>query len=194
MKGKSKGRSKRRPFDHGEPISRIDTRPMVFVFFFVGLVFLLAANQARQHVLSVGLPYAPTGEAQVEAHPYFTLSLSRDGQVALNDHPIDLKDLLLSIQLLGLDRPIALLRAHPETSFNDIALALLALRKAGVDVQDICFEPTELRTHRLFQKSSFRLAHTVFPGEPVEPGELQTGASGCTQFAPSFDEVYEGYF
>lgn len=43
-------------FDHGAPISAIDTRPMMFVALFVALIFLLAASQTRTHALLVDLP------------------------------------------------------------------------------------------------------------------------------------------
>lgn len=69
-------RRKRKPFDHGEPISRIDTRPMAFVFTFIAIVMLLPASVTPTHATVISLWDGS------DASPFF----SRRSDIAQMDH------------------------------------------------------------------------------------------------------------
>jgi len=97
-------RRKRRKFDHGEPIWRIDTRPMVFVFGFIALMLLLSASVVKQHATVISLWdgtseqwwLAETRQAASSDHHAIKnrLTLSEDDLLQWNGEAIDLNSLV----------------------------------------------------------------------------------------------------
>ncbi|WP_108789276.1 biopolymer transporter ExbD [Erythrobacter sp. Alg231-14] len=176
-------------FEIGAPISRIDTRPMVFVFAMI-LLFAVIWNaaQERTHALLVDLPrwHAPPNFGQAYMGPaYMVVSIGPKGGLALDDVPVTLDGLSQAILAKGFDWPIVMLEAKPNTAYGRVALALGKIREAGVAQADICFDPSQLEEHRSFKKTSFQSASAIIEEEGQLPREFVPFLpSGC-------DHVYD---
>jgi len=171
-------------FDHGEPIAKIDTRPLVFVTFFIAIIFLFASNQTRVHALLIELPQGYPPEAPA---PYLTVSLNEQGEIRLEDTVVTLEQLTESIIAHDMAQPIVLLRAEPNTAFEIVALVLSKISEANVGPYDICFDPSELENHRQFGKIVYQPSYSLIT--PDSSNESLRDASisilepgGCEQF------------
>jgi biopolymer transport protein ExbD len=161
-----------RRFDHGAPISGIDTRPMLFVALFIAVLFLLAASQTRTHALLVELPQrsAPPDFAP----PYMVVSIAGGGDIALDGVPVPFAGLAAAIRAKAFDLPIVLLRAQPDTTYDRVAHVLDAISEAGVAPADICFDADQLEGSGNFNKSSYPSETIiVLKREPREPHDLR---------------------
>jgi len=167
-------------FDHGEPIARIDSRPLVFVFLFVAVVFLMPATQMRTHAVMVDLPWGWPDEPPAKL-PYLTVEVGADASIRLEGAQVALGELADWIEVSG--RHIVLLRAEADAPCGMIAQVLGRVAQAGIAPDSICFENDELALHRRFERIGFRPATTILPeSEPPEPLELPPHP--CSQFQP----------
>lgn len=178
----------RKRFDHGEPIAKIDTRPLAFVALFLAIVFLVPAAQQRVHALVVELPSGQGLGPFASAPPYMTVAIAEDGELTLDGTSVLLQDLSREIIDREISLPIVLVRAEPNTAYEIIALTLSKISEANVLPSNICFAPDELIEHRRFDKITFQPALTIQP-EPSElngePSHTRLGdipPSGCEQF------------
>lgn len=173
-----------RRFDHGEPISAIDTRPMLFVVMLVAILFLLAASQTRTHALLVELPqgFAPPDFAP----PYMVVSLAEGGDLALDGIPVPLAGLAAAIRAKAFDLPIVLLRAQPDTAYDRVAHVLDQISEAGVAPEDICFDGRQLEGSGNFNKSFYTPQPQPRGPEPRPPHDLrplfEARHGGCELF------------
>lgn len=180
-----RSRPARPRFDHGVPISAIDTRPMVFVALFVTIVFLLAASEWQVHALLVDLPQG-AGAPPDFAPPYMVVNISGAGTITLEDEPLPLAGLTQAIRAKNAGWPIVLLRADPDTAYELVAQVLDRISEAGVAAGDICFDPGHLGAFRRFDKIAFIPAVTLIePENPTwadAPPFFDLPPSGCEQF------------
>ena len=95
--GNSRLTSRRRKFDHGEPIRRPDSLP-ILLFLFALIAGLLLLNPRATHALVIDLPHPyPPGTIGVLTPSYDRISLTADGSVMWNGTSVTdnlLKDLL----------------------------------------------------------------------------------------------------
>ncbi len=170
MDQRDRGRSALRPltrkrFDHGEPISRIDTRPMAFVFAIIGLFAMLwNLNQERTHTLLVDLPngWLPPDE-QFAPPPYIMVRVTEAGQAFMDDELVPISGLSKAIAAKQMDYPLVVFHADADADYGTSALALNAIVKAGIGQNEICF--LGLEEHRMFQSAAFVPAHTIIPSD-----------------------------
>lgn len=178
---------RRRPiqrFEHGAPLSTIDTRPMLFVALFIAVVFLLAASQTRTHALLVELPQ---GFAAPDFSPaYMEVRVTEREDVFLDGESVPLTGLSAAIHAKGFDWPIVLFRAQPDTGYDFVAHVLAEISEAGVAPSDICFDAAELATSGRFDKIAFVPVNKMAFTEPIKPGDLRTHSelspAGCERF------------
>lgn len=179
----------RKRFDHGKPISRIDSRPLVIVALFLAVVFLFPASQLRTHSLLVDLPVG-MGSDLAPAYPYITITVSEDGLLAVDDRPSSLAGIAAAIASRNLDVPTVLFSPDPGTDYGTAALVLNEIAKAGVLPSEICFD--RLGRFRDFERASFVPALSIV--EPTEREDWSTLSkdmlpSGCEQFFEGYDET-----
>lgn len=172
-------------FDHGTPISAIDTRPLVFVALFVTVLFLLAASERQVHALLVDLPQGFERPPDF-ALPYMVVDVSQRGELSLDGKPVPLAGLTQAIRASAADWPIVLLRADPDTAYDIVAHVLDRISEAGVASRDICFDPGQLGAFRRFDKIAFIPALTLIepenPSWADAPPSFDLPPSGCEQF------------
>lgn len=174
---------RRERFDHGAPIAKIDTRPMVFVAMFLAILFLLYGSQIRTHALIIELPRGSNHPDYI-VPPYLTVEISAEGRVTLEGTPTQLDALGSRIAGHSLERPVVLVRSDGNAPYRIVAHVLAALSNAGVANHDICFDGKELFEHRHFERINFFLATTIVESEDQNRNwrvpEIPPG--GCEQF------------
>lgn len=167
-------------FDQGEPIAGIDSRPLVFVFRFVAVVFLMPATQVRNHAVMVDLPWS-WPDAMPEPLPYLTVEVGEDATIRLEGAEVALGELADWIEASG--RHIVLLQAEKNAPYGTVAQVLDRVAQAGIAPDSICFDTGELALHRRFERIGFQPTTTILPeSEPPEPSELPPHP--CEQFQP----------
>ena len=185
-RGKAPSRYKTSRFDHGAPIAKIDTRPMVFVAFFLAMLMLVVANQGRTHALLIDLPQPkPGGLDWLEsAPPYMRVTITERGTVFLDGIAIPVPSLADEIRRKNFEWPIVLFQPDSNADYRTSLLVLNAIMDAGVDRGDICFG--ELELHRQFDNVSFHpIVSVVSPAEKFAPSSVRAiTPSGCEQFIP----------
>lgn len=173
-------------FDHGEPIARIDSRPLVFVFLFVAVVFLMPATQMRTHAVMVDLPWA-WPDVPPEPLPYLIVEVGDDASIRLEGAQVALGELAQWIEASG--RDLVLVRAAADAPYGMVAQVLARATEAGIAPDSICFDNDELALHRRFERIGFQPATTIFQdSEPSEP--LVFPPNRCSQFLPPPPVVY----
>ena len=179
----------RKRFDHGEPIAKIDTRPLAFVALFLAIVFLVPAAQQRMHALMIELPSGMGLGPLTPTLPYMTVAIAESGELTLDGTAVPLEELSQEIVERDFPLPIVLVRAEPNAAYEIVALTLAKISEANVDPSNICFAPDELAAHRRFERIAFQPALTILP-EPSQPDESHQSQnlpdippSGCEQFA-----------
>ncbi len=187
-RGRGVGRYKTACFDHGAPIAKIDTRPMVFVAFLLAVMMLVPASQVRTHALLIDLPQpspTPFGWGwETSPPPYMLVEITEHGQAVLDGTPVPIEAIPKTIKSKQMEWPIVLFRPHPDAEYRASLLALDAILKAGVHRQDICFD--RLADHRTFDKASFHPIVTIIDRQHDSgPSSLKAVTpSGCAQFNP----------
>ena len=138
-------RSSRRRFDHGEPISRIDTRPMMFVVMFVASMLLFPAGQVRPHVVTVDMwdgrmdefflgPYDPNlADADLDSIYVNRVTLDEYDRISWNGqfiHQWQLLTLLHEVQTIN-PQPMVELEPAANASYDLSAKTLALLIQSG---------------------------------------------------------------
>lgn len=185
-------RRRTRRFDHGEPISRIDTRPMVFVAMFLVVLFIAPAAQTREHALLIDLPqnWGNFSIDQEPMAPYLTVRITTEGEILLEGITLDLDRLAAKIRSSGIPEPLIAFEPDGDAPYGTVALAMNEISKAGVARNSICFIGNE--NFRRFERISYYQATTVIEDEQQEwrrtdPDFL--APDPCAQFYVQY-EVY----
>ncbi|MEP0189213.1 MAG: biopolymer transporter ExbD [Erythrobacter sp.] len=154
MRRWNKGRRvERERFDHGAPIAKIDTRPMVFVVMFVALVFLLLAAKPKLHAIEIGLPPpVPPPDAAYVSVPHITVEVFEDGQIIVNGRLVDFDSLAPAIAATNMEDPVVLARFDAMADYKTVLQVIGKLQEAGISSWDICLDGLE--EHRYFDRIS----------------------------------------
>ncbi|QFT76193.1 biopolymer transporter ExbD [Erythrobacter sp. THAF29] len=174
-------RRKRKPYDHGEPICRIDIRPIaLFAALFAILALMWNLGNRQTHTLLIDLPQGPL---PIEPHKlsYSILDISSTGQISFDGQPVELGQIAQAIKNTGIAYPTVLVRPDGNAPYGVTALVLDALVDAGVARDEICFD--ELEKHRLFQRSTLVDESTLPPDEESRwrAPDKDIEPSGCSK-------------
>jgi len=135
-----------RRFDHGAPISAIDTRPMLFVALFIAVLFLLAASQTRTHALLVELPQPEAGLHGAGYPPVvYRVEVTAGDLLRFNGELVDAEQLQSLLLQVGALEPRAVLAFEPDgaASYDLAAHTLALIQRAGVNDQWFCIDGME---------------------------------------------------
>lgn len=117
-------RVERKRFDHGAPIAKIDTRPMVFVVMFVALVHLVLASQTRPHSILLDL-YSSGQPYYLDEHgdDGQILSIAANGQLYWDDQAVSRNQLTSALEHWGAQksRREIWLHPNPQAPYGDVA-------------------------------------------------------------------------
>lgn len=162
------GRRQLSAYDHGEPISRIDTLPLL-LFVFVLVALFLSFQKPQTHALVVDLPMPFPVDVAFEAErSEYRIGIDAAGAVDING--VGVSDQHLPRLLASLDResigPRILFDPDPNTSYSR-ALSILAMVKvAGLVSPHFCF--AGLERYRKFDKAWTRTPLLFTPRPPEE--------------------------
>jgi len=174
-------------FDHGEPIGKIDTRPMVFVALFVAILFLIAASQTRTHALLVDLPYH-VGESMPDDGPAGVVHRIRvtetdglmfDGELVTQAELMD----RLQATVREPQEPRIAFEPDANASYNLAAHTLALIQRTGFINSLFCLDGLE--KHRDFGKGGgagapFPVLFSIVPPDPrTEPPPMSTKFDSC---------------
>lgn len=128
----SGGRGRRRGRRGGQPMSEINVTPFVDVMLVLLIIFMVAAP-----LLTVGVPLKlPETDAQplpVEAEPPLTINLAADGNIYLQETPMDFGEFSSRLPAIAEERRDGqvYLRADAGLSYGAVAQVMGALNAAG---------------------------------------------------------------
>ena len=170
--------SYRRRFDHGEPIAKIDTRPMVFVAVFLAIMAFLWTTPIRPHAFDIELwdgettnPLLAGSTDNGRSHagvPLNRVTISADDQILWNGDPIHLGDFVVLLDgVRAMDnQPLVEFIPAPNAKYDTAVKTLFILR-----MKDVRFQIAGLQEHCHFdsdwssvasnQDSSLNLALTL---------------------------------
>lgn len=141
-------------FDHGAPISAIDTRPMVFVALIMAVVFLLAASQTRTHVLLVDLPFQPP-ELSPHSGPFMPvhrIRMTDEGTVLFDGQPVSTMQLAVLLEETKAAPRHSAIAFEPDGNvpYGVAASTLAVVARAGLIDRFFCIDGLE--KHQQFAK------------------------------------------
>ncbi len=195
----------RKRFDHGEPIAKIDTRPMVFVALFLAIMFFLGAAQIRPHAFNIDLWDGKSANALLAGSiyarpdgsevPINRVTISQDDQIFWNGHPIreaDFSILLSDVKAFD-EQPMIDFAPAPNASYDATVKALYLLRLRGVRLQisgleEHCRFAGEWGGAAANQDSSLNVALSILVPERAYEHSIPEGGPCKEQFvvqAPS---------
>lgn len=134
--------ARRRPrshFDPGEPISKIDIRPMVFVVMLVVVILIIPMGQVRPHTLIIDIPRLEDyNDMKREAgfpadEPKNRLVVTADDRVLWNCKTVSERELrLLLEQSMSLSHePLLIFEPQPQASYDRTAKTLALIKLSG---------------------------------------------------------------
>jgi len=133
-------------FDHGPPISRIDTRPMVFVSLFIALIFLLKASEPHTHALVINLPdhSGPPSETALIARQY-RISVSSDDEITIDDPPAAFAELPIRLAAIQENTDPFTVTFEPDgmASYDTFVKVLREIHLAGLNDWNFRIDGTE---------------------------------------------------
>jgi biopolymer transport protein ExbD len=141
-------------FDHGAPISGIDSRPILLVALFVVVVFLLAASQMRTHALLVALPQPEAGLIGNGYPPVVhRIRVTTTDAVMFDDEAVTEAQLEVLLQLVSTNSPRAVLAFEPDgdASYDRSAQILALIGRAGLVDSRFCINGLE--KHQRFDRA-----------------------------------------
>ncbi|KEO85987.1 hypothetical protein EH30_15880 [Erythrobacter sp. JL475] len=186
---RARGRGQARPrrnqrFDHGEPISRIDTRPIAFVALFLAVFGIIwGASHVKTHAVTVDLPMG-LGLPPGFTPSFVTVQIDASGTVMFDGENLPLNQLAEKIREVSSEYEVILFQAAPNTAFETVLRALGEIREAGIEPHDICFDPQELSAHSHFERIKFTQATTILVEEEPRQLAMIIPPDGCAQFYP----------
>ncbi len=178
-------RAPQRPrFDHGPPMSAIDTRPLVFVALIVAVVFLLAASQTRTHALLVDIRPPLAELPDLEGYPpvFHRITVTGDDLLMLDGRPIDAQALADWLNTIKTASPRPEIAFEPEANAS-YALSLHTLGviwRAGLVDARFCFGGLEKHQH--FDRTNNRHPLPLPPRSDTRyhPDAQDITPRGCT--------------
>lgn len=162
MKQVKKGRRPFPKFDHGEPIRKLDTMPVLIVSILLAIMMLLN-TRVPQHALMIdfAFPVVPSGGEL--GFPTDLLAIAADGQLYWNSRPVSDREL---VQILTERRSDARPRGlkflpDPHASYERSLRILSVVKSLGHAGAGFCF--AELARHRRFGKGGSETPSTGGP-------------------------------
>lgn len=115
------------------PIANINVTPFVDVMLVLLVIFMVTAPIIQQGV-EVNLPQAKASPVEDQGDPLI-VTISRDGQVYLNDNEMDPAELRSKLEAIGrLDaRKAVYLRADREARYGSVIAAIGEIKAAGIE-------------------------------------------------------------
>ena len=146
-----KGRGPSASFDHGEPIRKLDTMPLLIVSILLALVMLLN-TRVPQHALIIDFAFPKSQSGGELGFPTDLLTIAADGQVYWNSQPVsdsELVQILSGRHSEGRPRGLKFL-PDPHASYDRSLQILSVVKSFGHAEAGFCF--AELARHRRFGK------------------------------------------
>ena len=172
-------------FDHGDPISRIDSLP-ILIFMTVLAVVLYSLQKPPSHALLIDLPnllLAPQGAPPGDKVNLLTIDAA--GQVRINQSEIDDSSLPRVLLSMRGEAPSAQLRFDPDanTPYPRVLAVLVEIKRAGLADGAFCF--AGLERYRQFDKPWRNTPQflTLLPPEPVPPPLDRPAVPPCDPIA-----------
>ena len=116
----------------GSSMSQINVTPLVDVMLVLLVIFMVTAPIIQQGV-SVDLPTVEAGPLAEDSIPV-VISVTRDGEVYLNDQVLSPDDLKRELDGVATDRPddTVLVRADEQVPYGEVLAVMAAVRSAGI--------------------------------------------------------------
>ena len=161
-------------FDHGEPIHRIETLPLLFFCMLIALLALLWATRTPTHALLIDLPMpiaVPPALAELQTHIVGTTAQGRPTLDGIELSHEQLAERLASISNTGAVGII--FEPADEAHYEDALHTLATVKAAGLADSRFCFGGIE--RNRNFSKDlrlrPLRLTTILEPESTFEPPE-----------------------
>lgn len=116
--------------------------PMIDIIFFLLVFFMMSTlYMVEQHAIPVNLPQAANAYRQ-EKPQTIAITVTKDGTVLVDDHPMPVAAMIQEISLVLRDKPdsIFLLRGDKETEYGNVAIVLDELKAAGAQKISVAAE------------------------------------------------------
>ena len=142
-------------FDHGQPISAIDARPILVVVILVAVLFLLAASQTRQHALLVDVQQPEAGLIRTGLPPVIhRIGVTASGDLRFDGTAVTDRELDVVLGYVRTLEPRAVLAFEPDgqASYDRSAQTLAMINRAGLIDEWFCINGLE--KHQGFGRSS----------------------------------------
>ena len=123
------------PFDSPQRRPRIEIIPLIDVIFFLLASFLMVSlSMVKNQGIPVRLPVAVTGKPNLSDSPV-TVTVSRQGSVALNKQAMSFEGLRRQLQALQRNDPDlkVILQGDAGADFGDVVKALDEMRRLGIE-------------------------------------------------------------
>jgi biopolymer transport protein TolR len=116
----------------GSSMSQINVTPLVDVMLVLLVIFMVTAPIIQQGV-SVDLPTVEAGPLAEDSIPV-VISVTREGEVYLNDQVLSPDELKKELDGVATDRPddTVLVRADEKVPYGEVLAVMAAVRSAGI--------------------------------------------------------------
>jgi len=173
-------------FDHGEPISRIDMRPMVFVAMFLAVFGILwGASHIKTHAATIDFPQYWDSPPDAYKPPYVTVEIDVAGTAFVEGEAVELTELGSAVLARLPNWPVVLFRPSADSPYDRVAKAINELRRAGVRADEICFDPEQLGDFRKFDRIADEQNHPSAEGHwHLTKSVPDIPSEACSQFNP----------
>ena len=127
---------------NGGAISGINVTPLVDVMLVLLVIFMVTAPMIQQGV-SVELPVATGAPLPVDEESAIVVSVTRDGELYLNDTEMNVADLTQRLVAISAEKPrtVIYLRADHQARYGAVVGVIAALKAAGISQLGMITEP-----------------------------------------------------
>jgi biopolymer transport protein TolR len=121
-----------------EVMSEINVTPFVDVMLVLLVIFMVTAPLMQQGI-DVNLPKAKAKELPPEER--LVITVKADGNIYLNDVPVDMGTLKEKLSALSKKNPEVFLRADRSVSYGFVAELMAEIKDAGIEKLGLVTEP-----------------------------------------------------
>jgi biopolymer transport protein TolR len=121
-----------------EVMSEINVTPFVDVMLVLLVIFMVTAPLMQQGI-DVNLPKAKAKELPPEER--LIITMKADGNIYLNDVPVDMGTLKEKLSALSKKNPEVFLRADRSVSYGFVAELMAEIKDAGIEKLGLVTEP-----------------------------------------------------
>lgn len=121
-----------------EVMSEINVTPFVDVMLVLLVIFMVTAPLMQQGI-DVNLPKAKGKELPPEER--LVITIKREGEIYLNDMPVDIAGLRERLIVLSRKNPEVFLRADRSVSYGMVARIMAEIKDAGIERVGLVTEP-----------------------------------------------------